>query len=141
MKNLRGEFFSKGKKRDFSLTDGEFLTYCNLVEGKCVFLVHVPQLRKFNPSAQESLCDLAWFSANSILQDAAYPQSTELAVGVKGMISYAGIYIGKLDEEGKLKSGLVVKQDGFDDRDLFHRFFDASLPKKTIEAPSDSAPD
>lgn len=141
MKLLRGELFSKGKKRDFSLTHGEFLTYCNLVEGKCVFLVHVPQLRKFKPSAQESLCDLAWFSANSILHDAGYPQSTELAVGVKGVISYAGIYIGKLDKEGKLKSGLVVKQDGFEDRHLFHRFFDASPPEKLIEAPSDTPPD
>jgi len=124
MKILRQGLFTKGKKSDFSLTDGEFLTHCNLIEGKCAFLVHVPQLRKFTPRAQEQLVELAWLSANAILKDAEYEQSTELAVGVKGIMNYAGIYIGKLDQGNAAMGGVAKKGKGFLDGKMFYPFFE-----------------
>lgn len=40
MKSLRDDFFTPAKKGDVSLSGGEFITWCELHEGSCVFLVH-----------------------------------------------------------------------------------------------------
>jgi hypothetical protein len=81
------------KKSSVSLTDGQFLTYCHLREEDCVFLVHVPDLRKFNREAKEFICTAAWHTANLVLAD--QPKlPNRLAVGVRGAMLYEEFIIG-----------------------------------------------
>ena len=55
---LREEMFTK-RKGGISLSGGKFITYCELRPGQCAFVVHVPEYRKFEDDAKESLAELA----------------------------------------------------------------------------------
>jgi hypothetical protein len=59
MKSMTDEMFSGGKQRAISLTDGEFLTYCQVNESSCAFLVHVPQLRQYKGEVRDALSSIA----------------------------------------------------------------------------------
>lgn len=144
---LREEFFTAGEKGDFSLTDGVFLTHCNLVKDHCIFLVHVPQLRHFTDDAKKSMAELAWMSANHILAEAGYPNTTKLAVGVKGVINFGAIYSGIPDGDGEHLSGIQSKAKGLSDKRRLFRYFheppieqpgqESSPPTSTVEPPSE----
>jgi hypothetical protein len=54
MKLMREILFEKGKET-FSVSQHEFLTYCDLQEDRCVLIVHVPDLRHFSDSAKGTL--------------------------------------------------------------------------------------
>ena len=86
--------FSEGKKDAYSISKGEFLTYCQLNADSCVFLVHVPELRRFTIDAKKSMCTLAWANAQSILKARINSPPRTLAVGVKGAVLYESIMIG-----------------------------------------------
>ena len=48
MKMMEAELFTGGKEdRAGSMTGDEFLTYCQLNEASVVFLVHVPQFKRY----------------------------------------------------------------------------------------------
>ncbi len=95
MKTLREAGFSAGRTSGFSLSGGEFLTHCELGEDTCAFLVHVPQLRKFDDEAKVMLNDLAWLLAQSLLATTDFPEGGELAVGLKGALLYDDVRVGK----------------------------------------------
>lgn len=99
MKLMRESFFTG--ESEGVLSGGEFLTHCELSEGRCAFIVHVPELRKFEDDAKESLCDIAWTIAEGTLAESGIADGTELAVGVKGFLLYEDIMLGtfKKDEE------------------------------------------
>ena len=103
MKSLRDELFTKRKKPGVSLSKGEFLTYCQLSPGKCAFLVHVPDYRKFDDDAQESLASLAWLAAQHSVKG-TLEEGDELGVGLKGVLLY-----------GSVQTGLVVANPEEDD--------------------------
>src|SRR3954464_12493001 len=88
LKILRESFFTEGNKNAYSLSKGEFLTYCHLQGDHCVFLVHVPELRRFVRDAKGSLADLAWMNAQSIVQTKLARPPKTLALGVKGALLY-----------------------------------------------------
>lgn len=96
LKLLREEGVEKSKKKSaISLTEGEFLTYCHLTEDTCAFLVHVPELRKFSGDAKEFIADAAWHSATAVVL--AMPNRPKrLAVGVRGVLLYDAILVGKV---------------------------------------------
>jgi len=100
-KTLRETLFTESTSR-LSLSDGEFLTHCELHENSCAFLIHVPSLRKFDDDAKKSLSDLAWLLAQSVLGTTEFPEGGRLAVGVKGLLLYDDIRTGKhvKDREG-----------------------------------------
>jgi hypothetical protein len=122
MKELREALFTEDKRKAISLTGGNFVTYCELRDGKCAFLVHVPAYRKFDDDAKESLAELAWMTAQSAVQGKLAP-GDDLAVGMKGSILYGSVMIGKVaaadeksqpDEEGTDKDALLPFFEGDD---------------------------
>jgi hypothetical protein len=95
MKKLRAALFDGGKPSGFSLSHHEFLTCCELQATQCVFIVHVPELRRFNDSARNSLGTLAWLTAQQALQaEQAGKPGMGLAVGLRGVTLYDRVLIG-----------------------------------------------
>ncbi len=95
MKSLREEFFTKrGGKAIVSLSGGNFVTYCELNDDACVLLVHVPELRKYEASAKDSMVKLAWQAAHITIADHLESPPPNLVVGVRGAIFYEGVLIG-----------------------------------------------
>ena len=80
-----------------SLTGGEFLTYCHLTEESCVFLVHVPDLRKFSVGAKEFIADAALSTALSVAAKSNIPPRT-VAVGIRGVLAYESARSASLGE-------------------------------------------
>jgi len=97
---LREAFFTKDGG-GVSLSGDKFLTYCELRDGQCAFVVHVPDYRKFEGEAKESLADLAWMAAQKTVADKLRP-GDKLAVGMKGIVFYGSVMVGKVaDADGE----------------------------------------
>lgn len=122
MKRQREKNFTEGDKSAFSISGGEFITYCNLQESTCVFLIHIPQLRKFTSSAKTALNSMAWDAAWLTAKELKLDKK-ELAVGVKGAILYSAIYIGDFDLSKETPGEIKEKGDGISDTRLLYRFF------------------
>ena len=99
MKAMREVMFSQASSSGISLSDGNFLTYCELDDDSCAILVHVPKLRKFDDEAKDLMCDLAWTVANITLASHEVKQDINLAVGVRGAILYERKLYGKYPDE------------------------------------------
>jgi hypothetical protein len=113
----RARRFSSGNKLEIlDHTDGEFMTCCELHKEECAFIVHVPQLRKFEKDmfakvdARKSLAQLAWVTAQAVLkkQSAGKPKM-ELAVGLRGISQYGPIMLGYYDENANAPEDGLVK--------------------------------
>ncbi len=76
-----------------SLTKGDFLTYCLLTRQRCVFMVHVPDLRKFNSDAKDFISEAAWHIALKIIEEAGVTPSA-VAVGIRGSLLYDRAIVG-----------------------------------------------
>ena len=96
MKELRNEIFSEAKGMD--LTEGRFVTYCELREGSCLFISQAPMLRKFEDEAKDQLGTLAWAVARQITRNDLQP-TDQLGVGLRGMLRYGQIRIGNHRDE------------------------------------------
>lgn len=70
-----------------TLTGGEFITYCLLTPNRCVFLVHVPDLRKFSSDAKNFIVDAGWATAVAITEPRKQNLQT-VTVGVRGALLY-----------------------------------------------------
>ena len=93
MKELREEGFEAAEE-GIDITDGEFLTYCELHEDGCLFLTQAPMLRKFADDAKDTLGELSWKTAQELTQDVLEPDA-KLGVGMKGMLVYGQIRVGE----------------------------------------------
>lgn len=118
-----------------SLTDGEFLTYCRLNADSAVFLVHVPELRRFEGDAKRSLGELAWLTAQEAVRDAGVSDDDDgLVVALRGSAVYGPILIGKVGDEPPAAS------EGT--RDVLYAYFaDAGTAPVEAEATAPVAPD
>ena len=97
MKRLREEQFEGGKKNGFSASGHEFLTHCELQDGKCAIIVHVPELRRYNTEAKTALGNLAWQSAQAALQKQGVARpGMNLAVGLRGIALFDRVLVGKV---------------------------------------------
>jgi hypothetical protein len=113
IKILRENLFTKGNKDAFSMSKGEFLTYCQLTTNACVFLVHVPELRHFTGDAKQTMVDLAWVNAQSVLKAKLRSPPKTVVVGVKGAFLYDGILIGDFVlEPSRGNDGIKTRSDG-----------------------------
>jgi Domain of unknown function (DUF4190) len=137
MKSLREEFFEADKKGAISLTGGNFVTYCELRPGKCVFLVHVPAYRKFTDDAKESLAELAWMTAQRTVAE-TLQEGDDLGVGMKGTLLYGSVMTGKVSSGDDPKAGLV-EEDTDDDRLIVFFEGDAEEPPADTR-PADAPP-
>jgi hypothetical protein len=127
---LAGEFaqtFKEARKGLFTAafpidlldsSNGRFLTWCELHDQECAFIVHVPGLRHFEHSmlekvdARRLLAQTAWMTAQKTL--AAHRIGTpgmELAVGLRGASQYGPILLGYVAEPGGPEAGLVKYLD------------------------------
>lgn len=69
---------------------------CHLTEKRCVFLVHVPELRRFDSNGKASLGRVAWVAARTLLREQGVGRpGMELAVGLRGVIAYDRVLTGK----------------------------------------------
>ncbi len=106
LKSVREEHFTGADYPElFESTKGEFLTYCELHDQECAFIVHVPGLRRFEKKsfqkedARKQLAQASWILAEKILKanNAGRPKM-ELAVGLRGISMYGPIMLGNYDE-------------------------------------------
>lgn len=95
MQTAREAFFTKRKKKaKFSMTGGKFLTYCRKNPDSVVFMVHIPDLRKFDQDAKESLAEMAWTMGQLAAKaNFAEPPKT-LVVGTRGALLWDTVLVG-----------------------------------------------
>ena len=124
LKILREGFFTKKNDEAFSITKGEFLTYCQLNKDSCVFLVHVPELRRFTAEAKASLSELAWINAQAVLKaNLAQPPAT-VVVGLKGAVFYESICVGDFVSNPSTEGdGIKSRGSGVEGLKLLYPFF------------------
>lgn len=89
----RQALFTEGKQGGISLTKGHFIAYCHATNESVVLLIHVPELRRFDDAAKQSLAEFIW-GATVTRARVDFPNATKLAVGVKGVLDYSAIYTG-----------------------------------------------
>jgi hypothetical protein len=124
LKLLREGLFTEGKKDALSLAKGEFLTFCQRTETACVFLVHVPELRRFTEEAKASLVELAWLNAQAVLKNSAEPPPATVAVGVKGAVFYEAVWVGKFAPDAPgAHGGVETRASGLEGTQLLYPFF------------------
>lgn len=126
MKLLRESLFTSSKK-GISISKGNFLTHCELHDESCVFLVHIPKLRKYDGESKKSLCDLAWMVAQGTLNDSDFPEGGKLAVGVRGVILYEQIIIGEFHKDLETSKKSIASRNSNDD--VLGEFFPEPLKK------------
>ena len=81
-----------------SKTTAEFHTYCRVTgDGNLVFITRVPGLRKFSDDEKIAIGTKAWALANQ-LAASLEPKPQRLAVGIRGIVSYSEVLVGKPDE-------------------------------------------
>ncbi len=108
-------FEGQDEDRKLTMTQNKFLVYCEKKPRSTIFLVHVPELRRYKGDVRDSLMDLAWLSARtSVGQE---PEQT-LAVGVRGAVLYGPLYIGNSQGDPYFKG------DGLTSMERIYPFFD-----------------
>lgn len=82
------------------------------------------------------MAELAWVCANQILLEAGNPETTQLAVGVKGVIQFGAIYTGTPDGSGEPLGGIRSKAKGSSDQRRLYRYYYEPTAKKLEESES-----
>ena len=98
LSKMLGEFEEQsftGGGGGISVSGGKFLTYCHLSDDACVFLVHVPEYRKYEDDAKETLettaAELALATVAALL-----PEGSDVGLGLRGLFKYDGVFTGKV---------------------------------------------
>lgn len=112
----RQVFFTGKDDSKLSFTQGHFVTYCSLSAQRCVFIVHVPQLRNYTSEAETAMSEMAWRFAVELLRTQKI-EVKELAVGTHGVMNFGKILIGQPSPTGDALLG--VKQRTTDGHALF----------------------
>jgi hypothetical protein len=121
-------FEGKDENRAVSMTKEHFLTWCQQEPGSVLFLVHVPQFKRYKDDVRESLLQMCWSSAKIALPE-GLPEDTRLCIGLRGSVFYGGIAEGTLGSESpRLKTGGAVSNDPF------HAYFAAPTATATTAA-------
>lgn len=98
MKDLDEKLFTSNRKRVLELTQGEFLTHCELQPGSCALIVHVPAYRDYTDDAREAVAEIAWATALAKTAEVLQP-GDQLAVALRGTLRYGDILLGTVSEE------------------------------------------
>lgn len=117
-KTLEDELFSGGKEnRAVSLTGDDFLTYCQLNESSVVFLVHVPQFKRYKGEVRDSLLEMVWMIAKKITEGHPNADSLEIAIGLRGSLMYGGSAIGTRGTSPKYENSFSIGDE------IFYKYF------------------
>jgi hypothetical protein len=133
LKIMREQFFTKANADRMSLSKGEFLTWCQLGSTSCVFVVHVPDLRHFTRDAKDSLVDLAWLNAQSVLATRKGAPPKTIGVAVKGAALYERVTLGHFIADPE-KDGNGIDKSGSTQSDtmwLYPFFAPTNAPAST----------
>lgn len=95
MKELDETLFTQ-TDATIKLSGGQYVTWCERRAGRCAFIVHVPEYRRFDDEAKDVLAQLAWMTAQETAADSLEP-GEELAVGLKGVLLYGAVIVGEYD--------------------------------------------
>lgn len=93
IQEVSDEVFASDRKPLLQLSDGEYLTFCELHPDRVLFLVHVPSYRKFTGDAKKALAQLAWLAAQSTAAGQLQGEA-KLGVGLRGVLTYGDILLG-----------------------------------------------
>ena len=141
MKQRRELFFEAAKSNQISVGTREFVSCCEVYDSQCAIIVHIPDLRRFNSDAKESLGHVAWITAQEVLQETGKVRpGTKLAVGLRGVLLYDRVLLGNIVtnlESGD--AGLVeTVVNGEPEKRLYPFFQRPALASDTGEALHDS---
>ncbi len=84
------------RKAASGLDAKDFVAYCKVKNDTALFLLHVPDLRKFTDEAKEAMLKGAWISAQMALHGMPEPKPKQLTVSTRGILSYDAAYSGKV---------------------------------------------
>jgi hypothetical protein len=139
MKVLRELGFEGGKKNGLSMSKHEFLTYCDLRDGQCIVLIHVPELRRFTTGAKDSLATMAWGRTQAALrQHNLGTPGMKVVVGMRGIALYDRVMSGQFVADAEVKdNGLTATEK--DGRDELERWFDEASRLRESGRPAPGA--
>lgn len=76
-----------------------FTAYCKRKGDEVLFLLHVPDLRKFTDGAKEQMAENAWAAALQAVSTMPDPKPKKMAVATRGILSYDRLVKGNVIEE------------------------------------------
>ena len=76
-----------------------FTAYCKRKGDEVLFLLHVPDLRKFTDGAKEQMAENAWAAALQAVSTMPDPKPKKMAVATRGILSYDRLIKGNVIEE------------------------------------------
>lgn len=92
--------------KDGKPTESRYVVHCELQEGKCAFLVYVPEYRRFEKEAKKSLEKLAWTTAQMVVESGdTRPKGSPLCVALKGRLLFGSVMIGEVGTAEPLANG------------------------------------
>lgn len=80
--------------------------YVHRAGDAAVFLVEVPDLRKYAPDAKKAAVEMAWSTAQVAARELE-PRPSRLVVGVKGLVLYEDVVVGRLVDADAEQDGIV----------------------------------
>lgn len=151
-KQLAGEFASRLKMARhqgiearksavvISASGGEFLTYCHMTDDHCVFLVHVPDLRNFTPSAKDYIAEAALTTALNLTAKSGIKPAA-VAVGIRGALFYDRALSVALEGGSRISSVPTDQVEGNDECESFlGGYFAPSTASTTANQSTAAAP-
>jgi hypothetical protein len=120
LKSMVAIGFTGARKDGPSLSEGNFLTYCEVRDERICFLVHVPELRRYKGDVRDSLLKIAWMTAQTVTEERRKGHDLKLAVGLRGAFSYGAVAAGMGEGEPRRAMAEVL-----DEKPLFEFFADA----------------
>ncbi len=131
---LRDNTITSSGQKGLSLSEGHFLTYCQISDHGIAYLVHVPSLRKFTREAKDFLGEGARTVAAAVSEKVS-PRPPRIAVALRGSFSYESVSVSTLAEEGGPAPGASL--DSGKSESLLLPFFQPDTPK--VPQPSSAA--
>ncbi|MEI6176741.1 MAG: hypothetical protein WCS43_07610 [Verrucomicrobiota bacterium] len=127
LEGYRALAISENKTKKTQKDKDHFITWCEVQGDRCLFIVHVPDLRRFKDDAKTAIAEGAWFAAQVSSEKIGLPANTKLAVAVRGDILYdrfiTGSCIVDSDSEESLKKSISTTKKGSSvDEDLMRYF-------------------
>ena len=118
-----------------SLTGGEFLTYCLLTRESCVFMVHVPDLRKFTQEAKDYIADAAWATALAVTEQ-RQSSFRNVCVGVRGALMFDRAISGRPGSPANAAALKITEVDGNTEcQEFLQGYFAQPAPASSAAAP------
>ena len=96
LNSFRTEAISSGDSTKKSADTKSMTTWCEVHDKRCLFIVRVPDLRRFTDGAKAALGEAAWLAAQVSARNLELPADTELAVAIKGVLLYDRMISGSL---------------------------------------------